>query len=618
MSDLEISSTSDHLGDGSDAPRGRAELPAECLELESFYRAGRFLSAVLDLDQLLRAILEEALDAVGGNRGFIGLVDRSRGELELRITAGQGWERAPSRRLEITDAPGSGITVQVVCTGVPYVSGDVRQDPHYVMFFPDVRSEIAAPLVNRDGRVIGVINVESEQVDAFSQRDLQLLGAVAAEAAIAISVANYRAREAALIEIGNELASSTDMDELLNRVVLSSARILRADECSIFQLDPSRGRLVLRATSTQLASHVGTMTYALGEGLTGWVAEHRELVRVPDVREDPRWRGVYPALTNEIIEAYMGVPVFQRSELWGVLRVARRKPASSIIRNDFTERDEKLLSTLAKQVGAAVTQQTLIASQLQMERMAAWGEMSARSAHMIGNKVFALKGQLNELGYLAKQPEFSPDVVTEVVRRATQSVFQLEEILTEFRDFLMATHLDRRPADLNELVQTVARETLPRSGVVTLEVETAEGLPPVSLDPARFRRALSELLENAVNHQAEGGAVRVITGPWTEAERSAYPDLRVPPAWREDGAAVRVEVLDRGPGIPEENKSKLFTPFFTTRSKGMGLGLSIVKGIIDAHQGVIAEVGRLGEGAHFLIVLPTSRYAAPPAPEPVG
>ena len=138
-----------------------------------------------------------------GTRGFVGLVDRSSGELELRITAGHGWEGERRRRIRITDEPGSGITIRVVCTGVPYVTGDVTRDPHYVMFFPDVRSEITVPLVNRDGRTTGVINVESEEIDAFSQRDLQLLVALANQAAIAISVANYRAREAALIEVGN-------------------------------------------------------------------------------------------------------------------------------------------------------------------------------------------------------------------------------------------------------------------------------------------------------------------------------------------------------------------------------------------------------------------------------
>src|SRR5688572_29416444 len=127
----------------NDAPIG-----IEARGLESFYRASRFLSSILDLDELLHAILEEGVDAVRGTRGFIGLVNRSTGELDLRFTAGQGWDEHPVRNIKINDEPGQGITIHVVCTGVPYVTGDVRRDPHYVMFFPDVRSEIAVPLVD--------------------------------------------------------------------------------------------------------------------------------------------------------------------------------------------------------------------------------------------------------------------------------------------------------------------------------------------------------------------------------------------------------------------------------------------------------------------------------------
>lgn len=579
----------------------------EAVELESFYRAGRFLSSILNIDELLAAILEEGLSAVGGTRGFVGLVNRTTGELELRITAGLGWDERHVRTIPITDEPTKGITLRVVRSGVPYVTGDVRRDPHYVMFFPDVRSEIAVPLVNRDGRTIGVINVESEEIDAFSQRDLQLLVSLANQAAIAISVANYRAREATLIEIGNDLASSTDMDELLACVVERSGELLRADDCSLFQLNPDGDRLILRASGQLLQPYIGSVTYRLGEGLTGWVAQHGQTTRVSDVRSDSRWRGLYPELPQASLESYLAAPVYTRSGMWGVLRVVRRKLASSVIRNDFTERDEKLLSTLARQVGAAITQQTLMDRQLQMERMAAWGEMSARSAHMIGNKVFALKGQLNELEYLAGRPEFSREEVLEVVQRAKTGVFRLEEILMEFRDFLMATHLDLKRVDLNELVASTVRETFGRGGAVEAHVELACELPRVSADAIKLRRAISELLENAVNHQLDGGEIRIITGPWGPEERERYPNVPFTGLWSRPGGAVRLEVIDRGPGIPNENKARLFTPFFTTRSKGMGLGLSIVKGIVDAHQGAISEVGRPGEGAHFLIVLPAQR-----------
>lgn len=577
---------------------------AEALELESFYRAGRFLSSILNIHELLRAILEEGLDAVRGTRGFVGLVDRSTGELELRITAGQGWEEQPVRRIPIREEPGHGITIWVVCTGVPYVSGDVRQDPHYIMFFPDVRSEIAVPLVNRDGRVIGVINIESEEPNAFSQRDLQLLAALSNQAAIAISVANLRQRETLLIEIGSELATSSDMEALLGCLVRRSLDLLRADDCSIFELNPARDRLILRASS-MLEGQRGALTYRIGEGLTGWVAQHLVPARVANVREDPRWRGLFPELPPEEIEAYLGVPVFQRNEPWGVLRVLRRKPANSIIRNDFTPRDEALLTTLARLGGASIAQQTLVARQLQMERMAAWGEMSARSAHMIGNKVFALKGQLNELEHLARQEQVTSEGVLEVVERAKQGVFHLEEILTEFRDFLMATHLDRKPLDLNALVQETVRATFSQAGPIQARVETAPDLPPVSADAGKLRRAIGELLENAATHMGNEGTIEVRTSTWGPVEREAYPQVHFAGSARESGV-VRLEVIDSGPGVPEENKPRLFAPFFTTRAKGMGLGLSIVKGIVDAHQGTVAEVGAEGQGAHFIILLPAA------------
>ncbi len=138
----------------------------------------------------------------------------------------------------------------------------------------------------------------------------------------------------------------------------------------------------------------------------------------------------------------------------------------------------------------------------------------------------------------------------------------------------------------------------------------------MNADAGKLRRALSELLENAVNHQPEGGEVRVRVGRWTPEDRELQPGIPFRAEWSREPGALRVEVIDRGPGVPEGNKHRLFDPFFTTRAKGMGLGLSIVKGIIDAHQGAIAEVGREGHGAHFIIVLPA--VAAPPAEEPAN
>lgn len=603
--------------------------PADPIELESFYRARRFLGSILDLDELLRALLEEGLEAVRGTRGFVGLLNRPRGELELRITAGRGWDTLPIRTLPIREAPGSGITVQVVRTGEPYLTGDVRRDPHYRMFFPDVRSELAVPLVNRDGWTLGVLNIESEVVDAFSHRDLQLLISLANQAAIAISVARLRAREAALLEFGNHLASTADPDDLLQRATQAAAEILRADECSLFQVDETGENLILRAAGPDGHDWVGRVTYRVGEGLTGWVAEHGATLRVPNVREDPRWRGLYPALQEDTVEAFLATPISPQGTLWGVLRAVRRQPrpedAHALMPQEFTVRDVLIAETLARQVAASLTRQLLMEQQLRMERLAAWGELSARAAHMIGNKVFALKGQLNELEHLTRAPHLEAREVLDVVARARRSTGQLEEILNEFRDFMTATRLDRTATDLNELVRAVVTETIPRADAPAVQLELDPDLPPVQVDAAKLRRALSELLENAVIHQGPRGTLTLRTGLWGAADAARWPALVVaarritgrPPAdaappLPEDPAgaepvpppAVRIEVQDEGPGIRDTARSRLFDPFYTTRSRGMGLGLSIVKGIVEAHDGAITEVGRPGEGAHFVILIP--------------
>src|SRR5918912_263225 len=101
----------------------------EQAELASLLRVGRFLNSILDIDELLRAILEEALDAVGATRGFVALIDRATGELEVRFTAGSGWDEAKRRRrIKISQEDGSGITAYVAATGIPYVCGDVSRD----------------------------------------------------------------------------------------------------------------------------------------------------------------------------------------------------------------------------------------------------------------------------------------------------------------------------------------------------------------------------------------------------------------------------------------------------------------------------------------------------------
>jgi len=555
-----------------------------------------------DEQAFLDRLLQKAMQAVGGDRAFLALVEQRTGELVVVATAGVGWTPETARlRLSLAQESNRGITGHVALTATPYRTGDVRRDPFYIAYFRDVLSEIAVPIRGTSGQAIGVINVESALPERFTEEHELRLAAVAHAAASALRIRGFRERESALIEIGNNLTATLDIETLMGKVLTLAAEMLRFEACTVFLLDQEGGRLVLSASRGQLSSRIGEAPYRVGEGITGWVAEHGVPVRVENPWEDPRWRGVCVEFPPEEISALLAVPIIGRERVLGVMRVVRRKSPSAWFSNAFSEGEERILSSIGRQVGAAIENIRSHERLLHAERMAAWGELSARAAHMIGNRTFAIKGDLNEMQHLlAERPcEEIRDSLRQLVASMANSVSRLEEILREFRDFVMATSLTRTECDINEVVREAVTEIFPKRSPVTLEMNLEEGLPPMRCDAAKLKRAFAEIVENALSFQPQGGTLWVRSHRLPRDQRKLY-------GLNQAREYIAVEFRDSGPGIAATEKERIFQPFHTTRAKGMGLGLSIVKGIVEAHQGVVREVGRLGEGAWFVVCLPVA------------
>jgi len=143
---------------------GQSRLP----ELSLINEVTALATSTADLSELLQALVERGIRAVNGNRGFIALVDFDSGRLVIQCAAGEGWnDEKKLRRLDLHTGEGKGITTYVAATGKPYRTGDVDLDPYYLPYFSDVRSEIAVPILDAQGRTRGVINVESPINDAF-------------------------------------------------------------------------------------------------------------------------------------------------------------------------------------------------------------------------------------------------------------------------------------------------------------------------------------------------------------------------------------------------------------------------------------------------------------------
>lgn len=583
-------------------PRGkkiRDNTPSFGADSSVLGSATKLLISEADLDTVLRTVLEQAVETTSAMRGFLAIVDHDRGDLAVRYTVGENWdEHKRQMRLKVSEKTGRGITSHVAATGKSYISGDVNNDPYYIQFFEDVKSELAVPLVDADQRVWGVINIESRQYNAFDKGHQEMVEALASVGSAAITISHHRARETALVDIGKDLTEILDVPALLQRVIDVTAEALRFEDCSIFLIDQAAGELTLRASRGSLAERVDRASYRLGEGLTGWVASEGNTIRTTDPRRDPRWRGLHAEYPPEEVGAFMAVPIIGRDRTLGVLRVLRKKSPYPWFPNDFTPDDERILTIIGSQVGVALENTFLVDRLLNAQRMAAWGEMSARSAHMIGNRLFAIKGDLNELEYMLSGD--SPDVAAglELLASTKKGIFSLEEILGEFREFVMATHLNLEESDLGDLLRESASEGFPKRSPVRLVLDIAESMPKIQADRGKLKRCFSELMENSINFQPEGGELVVSSDVADDKMLKEIPNAP------RSGKFLQVIFRDNGPGIPEENKARIFTPFFTTRSKGMGLGLSIVKGIIEAHRGFILETGEPEEGANFTILLP--------------
>jgi signal transduction histidine kinase len=593
-----------------------ASLPGAAFERDEF-NVELSQTSLADADEILKSTLEEAMSAVGGNRAFLALVDMTSGELVLRFTAGEGWTEDIRRlRVNVQAAPGAtasrrGITRHVVINNKPYCTGDVSQDPHYIGFFEDVKSEIAVPITASGGGTIGVINIESPIADVFNESHVETLLPLCRRAGIIIAMAEHQLREEALIAIGRDLNSASDLDLLIHDVVEQATTILRADDCSLFLMDESSEMLELVASHGPLEEHAGrhTARYRLGEGITGWVAQNARVIRVGDPRTDSRWKGLFAEAPPSEVAALMAVPVYSQRLKTGVLRVVRqRKGSLYFLPQEFTQADEDILVTLASQMAVAIDRTRLTDRLLRAERMAAWGEMSARAAHMIGNTVFGVKGHLNEVNYILKsksdsEPDPDWNDVKELTGHITRGIYRLEGILGEFRDFVLATQLHTVQSDINQILRNVTAETFPKHSNVDLILNLSPGMPSIVADEAKIKRAFGELIENSIDFQPEGGKIAI---------RSAVVDAKSVNGISKtlfQNKVIRIDFTDQGPGLSEQDRARVFAPFYTKKAKGMGLGMSIVKGIIEAHGGAITEIGNEDSpGAHFVILLPVQTH----------
>ncbi|MFH1009046.1 MAG: ATP-binding protein [Candidatus Latescibacterota bacterium] len=222
---------------------------------------------------------------------------------------------------------------------------------------------------------------------------------------------------------------------------------------------------------------------------------------------------------------------------------------------------------------------------IQAERMAAWRDVARRIAHEIKNPLTPIELSLVRLGRrLDRSDEAYTQLFEECASAIRRQVESLRDMATEFSEFARMPEPKLSPCDLNGIVEEMLHLQGMEERNILVRKELSDPLPGVMGDQAQLRRALMNLMKNAVEAMAEGGTLRVSSA--------------------KEGEYVRVVIADTGGGMSEETARKMFDPYFTTKSKGTGLGMAIVRGILEAHGGTIEVKSVLGEGTEVVVRLP--------------
>ena len=260
---------------------------------------------------------------------------------------------------------------------------------------------------------------------------------------------------------------------------------------------------------------------------------------------------------------------------WGTLAVARSSDEIGQLARDFNHMTAQLIEQRDRMI--------------QAERVAAWRELARRLAHELKNPLFPLQITIENL---QRARQASPEQFEEVFRESTSALLaeldNLKTIIGRFSDFAKMPAPNPEPVDVNELARAVlklfdAQMQAPGRPPITSRLELETDLPAVPVDPEMLRRALGNLVLNALDAMPNGGALLIRTQ-------------------RQDGK-IAIEVADTGEGLTPEECERLFTPYYTTKHHGTGLGLAIVQSVVSDHKGTITVHSEPGQGTTFRIEL---------------
>lgn len=562
-----------------------------------------------ELDHSLSLTLRTILETM--EPGFAGmLLLRDRQHPGLVVKAQKGiWQKETPHRIFVSNCP-CDLAIQ---TRMPIFEPKCPSpDCHPELTAEQFEGRLVTPLKTRQNSVVGVLCLlcppgsQAEKMDLSLWEDIGVqIGRAIEDARLHIQLQQVRELLQTLYAISDHLAASLDLDWVLSKVLDLSISATDASHGSIFML-PAPEAPAPRILGRDLLPEEGdaAISEVMKQGLAGWVVRHREATIISDTTSDPRWYTfsdepdpsrsaiAVPLLANDRVLGVLTLdhtdPDHFQPQHMGLMRAIAHQASAAIEKARLHKEVTHLAEVLAERVEERTRELRETQAQLiQAEKLAALGELAAGIAHEINNPLHILQLYVEQMNMqVTADTPFG-----EYLDPMHNALDNIARLAGQLRDFSRPASGEWKPVKINDTLAGVLR--LVNKEMMHCQIEIVQrmtsDLPMVSGDVRQLEQVFLNIILNARDAMPGGGRLTIET-------------------YAGEGV-IHIRFADTGTGIEDENLTRIFEPYFTTKEdRGTGLGLAICQRIVTQHGGRISVSSRLGEGAIFIIHLPISRW----------
>ena len=380
-----------------------------------------------------------------------------------------------------------------------------------------------------------------------------------------------------LIEASKIINSTLDLDKLLGLILDSAAKSINADRGTLYLVDGIKKELWSKVLQ---GINMVEIRLPVGKGLAGYVAETGETINIPDTYADPRFNPEIDKRTGYHTHNMLCMPMKNKDgKIIGVFQLLNKNQGS------FDSEDISFIDAFSAHASIAIENARMAQEMVQNERLSAVGRMASVIIHDIKNPMGTLRVYAQVMKKKSGNEEANK-LADEMIHQVDRFVNMTQEILDFTRGVSASNFKELEFSNVMNEVLNFVEKDLEKNKITLVKNAQFKGI--VRLDQDKIVRVFYNIASNARDAMSEGGSLTVAT-----VKHNGY---------------VRIDFTDTGTGMPEEVKNRIFEPFMSYGKKhGTGLGMSIVKKVIDDHSGKIEIDSVMGKGTTISIYLPITK-----------